>query len=513
MNNAYNDSQTNLSMYYNRSSSSNEPLGPSNTNGNANNPGTSPRTLTVEGVSSDGAGAGASTAIPNVNPNINANIVNDIYSQLSQLTSQFNNYQNASNEKINQLSVRLDYINDSVESMKRNISDVNQQMILLLQNNQNNNFSTYYNSQNKVLEVFSKNIAKLGKEIEEIATAPMNQILHPQLQSQQRIPRNNSTSNYPEDDAFGKTLTIRSPATQGNSNPTSPFIANRFNFDINTFPQARTNPTSITPTAPTFQLQNTYATIPDPVILNSLAKPAHPNITITSSEEKPKPKKRRKAAPKQPANNTNGYMLPLPTLLPNDEEIKNGPKESPINQVQFMATLPRPGESNPIIATGQAVQDRQFFTDIDHNMDSMRPREDSGDSTNATGDSEPPSKLSDSKKSEKSDKDPTQIYRVERSLKTITDIWKEYEYGLKDKPPLKLLEHKYGTKWRNETESRTFLRRKKIYDAIEAGMRDGIEESAIIQELEEYRSYDNNGTIKKKPLLWLSTHIPEKYVR
>jgi hypothetical protein len=575
MNEAFNASQANLSMYYNSSNSNNESLGTSNgSNGNASNSGNSPRTLTIEGgVRNDGVGggvgAGAGTSASTVvNPNSvnNANIVNDIYSQLSQLTNQFNNYQNATNEKNHQLNIRLNFINDTVESMKRNMSDVNQQMLLLLQDNRNNNFSTYYNSQNKVLEVFSKHISKLSKDIEELSNAPnpmQNQVgglpSHPQLQSQQHltqpvriIPRTNSTSNCNEDDGFGKTLTIRSPALQGNSNPTSPFIPNKFNFDINTFPVARTNPTSFAPTPPTFQVHSNtphqnFATMPYTVIPTTIASKVpnntdsnHPSIPLTSSETEKshsKSKKRRKSSkPRQPSNSAPSYMLPLPTLLPKDEEgLKNGTNNivahtgslkgghSPLNQVQFMATLTRPGETNPIINTAlrQAqVQESQFFSDIDHTMVPIttRPREDSDISTN-TGNSESKSKDSDLKsistKSDKSEsnKDPTQFYRVERSLKTITDIWKEYKYGLKDKPPLKLLEHKYGTKWRNETESRTFLRRKKIYDAIEVGMREGIEESAIIQELEEYRSYDNNGTIKKKPLLWLSTHIPEKYVR
>ena len=585
MNGAFNTSQANLSMYYNSSNSNNESLGTSNgSNGNANNAGNSPRTLTIEGdVRRDGvgggvgAGAGTSTSTA-VNPNAvnlnsvnNANIVNDIYSQLSQLTNQFNNYQNATNEKIHQLNLRLDFTNSTVESMKRSMSDVNQQMLLLLQDNRNNNFSTYYNSQNKVMQVFSKHISKLGKDIEELSNAPnpiQNQVgglpSYPQLQSQQHlaqpariIPRTNSTSNCNDDDGFGKTLSIRSPGVQGNSNPTSPFIPNKYNFDINAFPVARTNATSFAPTPPTYHLHSNpphqnlhsnpphqnFATMPYTVIPSKVPNNTdsnHPNIPLASSETEKshsKSKKRRKSSkPRQPSNSAPSYMHPLPTLLPKEEEgLKNGTNtivaqsgslkggHSPLNQVQFIATLTRPGETNPIVNTAlrQAqVQETQFFSDIDHTMDPIttRPREDSDISSN-TGNSESKSKDSDLKSiSTKSDKsesnnDPTQFYRVERSLKTITDIWKEYKYGLKDKPPLQLLEHKYGTKWRNETESRTFLRRKKIYDAIEVGMLEGIEESVIIQELEEYRSYDNNGTIKKKPLLWLSTHIPEKYVR
>ena len=102
-------------------------------------------------------------------------------------------------------------------------------------------------------------------------------------------------------------------------------------------------------------------------------------------------------------------------------------------------------------------------------------------------------------------------YKLERSLKSLAEIWKEYAHGLNNKPPLKSLETKYGTKWRNETESRTFLRRKKIYEAIEIGISKGYTEDEVIQELEMHRSYNKNGVIKRKQLLWLSSNMPEKF--
>lgn len=104
-------------------------------------------------------------------------------------------------------------------------------------------------------------------------------------------------------------------------------------------------------------------------------------------------------------------------------------------------------------------------------------------------------------------------FKLERSLKSIHDIWKEYQYGLNDKPPLRLLEEKYGTKWRNDTELRTFLRRKKIYEAIECGKSKGLSEEQVIDDLESFRSFESNGVLKKRPLLWLCLNVPEKYVR
>ena len=102
-------------------------------------------------------------------------------------------------------------------------------------------------------------------------------------------------------------------------------------------------------------------------------------------------------------------------------------------------------------------------------------------------------------------------YKLERSLKALADIWKEYAHGMNNKPPLKSLENKYGTKWRNETESRTFLRRKKIYEAIENGITKGYTEDQVIQQLEDHRTYRKNGSLKRKPLLWLSSNMPEKF--
>ncbi|CUM67841.1 uncharacterized protein PRCAT00005549001 [Priceomyces carsonii] len=105
----------------------------------------------------------------------------------------------------------------------------------------------------------------------------------------------------------------------------------------------------------------------------------------------------------------------------------------------------------------------------------------------------------------------TPQYKLEKSLKTIDEIWKEYEYGLNGKPPLKDLENKFGTKWRNETELRTFLRRKKIYEAIEIGKALGNSDDDVIRELEAHRSYDHNGYTRKKPLLWLCQNVPSKF--
>lgn len=102
-------------------------------------------------------------------------------------------------------------------------------------------------------------------------------------------------------------------------------------------------------------------------------------------------------------------------------------------------------------------------------------------------------------------------YKLEKGARDVSEIWKEYEYGINGKPPLKSLEIKYNARWRNDTESRTFVRRKKIYNAIETGKAKGYNEEDIINELESLRTYYSNGTVKKKPLSWLYTNIPKKY--
>lgn len=104
-------------------------------------------------------------------------------------------------------------------------------------------------------------------------------------------------------------------------------------------------------------------------------------------------------------------------------------------------------------------------------------------------------------------------YKLEKSLKSVQEIWQEYEYGLQGKPPLKILEAKFSAKWRDETESRTFLRRKKIYEAIENGIRNGYDEAVVIDELEEARVYSSRDAIKKRSLHWLYTNIPPKFSR
>ncbi|KAK6201336.1 putative osmostress-responsive transcription factor [Scheffersomyces amazonensis] len=598
MNDTYSSNQSNPSMYYNPAASSNNQQSASSTSANANNSNTN--------VSSSNANANN----PNnssTNPN-NPAIINDIYSQINQLSNHFNNYQTNNNEKINEMNIKLNFINDSMDTIKHNLNELTQQVLVLIQNNNNNNtnnnnnnnpnISGFYNNQSKVIELFNKHIYKLSKDIEELSH-PSNPAvgsgLNPQLrqsQSQQQHPQlhsqhhqltsnrnsqsnnsqpnnssnanNNAPTNYTvsgeevvEDltrPSFPKSLNLRSPAPQNNSNPASPFIPNRFNFDLNSFSTTRNTNTGTNTNAnnSTHGASSSTATFPN--FHNLQDNGSTPNLTNNAAnnntDKSSNKKKRRKSSKKddqqsprqvqtnQPQQSSvppaltanNSYILPLPTLLTSDVTSKNNPAAA-----QFMSVIPRQGDNGSLLRQGSGRQSFFGDDDIDNNIEDLTAGTTANGNTasNQGGNQEDVSggesnKSKSGKKRKKDDgegnnnggskvnkySNPLNLpkYRIERSLKSLTDIWKEYEYGLNDKPPLKLLEIKYGAKWRNETESRTFLRRRKIYEAIESGKSKGYTEDQVIQDLEAYRSYEINGAVKKKPLSWLCTNIPDKYV-
>lgn len=103
-------------------------------------------------------------------------------------------------------------------------------------------------------------------------------------------------------------------------------------------------------------------------------------------------------------------------------------------------------------------------------------------------------------------------YRLAK-VHTVAEIWKEYNYGTSVNPSLRDLEKKFGSSWRFPTEMRTFARRKAIFTAIELGIKKGIPELQVIQDLEKRREYvTETGARKKRPLVWLSSNIPSMYV-
>lgn len=58
-------------------------------------------------------------------------------------------------------------------------------------------------------------------------------------------------------------------------------------------------------------------------------------------------------------------------------------------------------------------------------------------------------------------------YILNRTIMTVTDVWREYKDGLGGNPSVEFMEKEYGTAWRKDRkESRFFSRRKELYGAI-----------------------------------------------
>ncbi|KAG1444101.1 hypothetical protein G6F56_010431 [Rhizopus delemar] len=62
---------------------------------------------------------------------------------------------------------------------------------------------------------------------------------------------------------------------------------------------------------------------------------------------------------------------------------------------------------------------------------------------------------------------PIPVYHLDRTLKTVDEVWKEYSVGIKRGPAVEMLELEHGTLWRKDrTEARYFGRRNVIYKEI-----------------------------------------------
>ncbi|OWY91440.1 hypothetical protein PHMEG_00039980 [Phytophthora megakarya] len=58
-------------------------------------------------------------------------------------------------------------------------------------------------------------------------------------------------------------------------------------------------------------------------------------------------------------------------------------------------------------------------------------------------------------------------YKQVRSLKTVHQVWQEWESGLNGGPPVRIMEETHGSSWRcNAAEKRFFFRRKRIIDRV-----------------------------------------------
>ena len=80
------------------------------------------------------------------------------------------------------------------------------------------------------------------------------------------------------------------------------------------------------------------------------------------------------------------------------------------------------------------------------------------------------------------------IYKMNRNLTTVPQVWQEYTSGLKGNPSVRDLEANYGPRWRkNDTERVFFSNRKKIYDMIEELIRMGQTEDDAVAKVEALR--------------------------
>lgn len=97
---------------------------------------------------------------------------------------------------------------------------------------------------------------------------------------------------------------------------------------------------------------------------------------------------------------------------------------------------------------------------------------------------------------------------MQKGLKTVAAIWKEWSEGLDGKPSLQSLNNKWGTKWRSSAADRKlYSNRLQIIKEIQK--RSGNNPVQLgIQELEDLRM--DNGTGIKRSIEWLRKYILEK---
>jgi hypothetical protein len=79
-------------------------------------------------------------------------------------------------------------------------------------------------------------------------------------------------------------------------------------------------------------------------------------------------------------------------------------------------------------------------------------------------------------------------YQLQK-LYNVSDIWREWKYGIAGSPAVEALEEKWGHRWRPGTKARVaFSRRKVIWDEVRSLLRDGMTEEAAVQKLEHLRA-------------------------
>ncbi|KAG5422041.1 HOT1 [Candida metapsilosis] len=516
----------------------------------------------------------------------------DFYQLIGQLQQQ--------NSINNQLVMKINYLSDSVDEVKRSLSEIQQSVFTLQNSGQASPLAGVptgnLTNQFKAFEVFTKHLTKLNKDIEAIngqalGAQPMDQQqnqqqqqqqlsrqlhsqqsqqphqsqpqVNPELQSQNHMNvagntmphehnvhqnQNQTTSNQAfddETDSGRKNIVPRSPGVHSSS--TSPYV-----FELGPFPTVRNNmngninydKSPMTSSQIPHQLRRSQqaksSMMPSQQQLQTLPQQQlhavqhgqsqrPPTLTQHPQQQLHNNNHNQTSHPQQAPNTySNSYMLPVPPLLHDDKTgtLTHGNDSSSQYLLSrdnsgLLTSALRQQASHTRSIPAQTSNTFSFDdNDIEQSIGELEQQTSSsaGTTTHNTDKhiSEKPfpskkRKLGSDVKSGDIEESEVPQYKLERSLKSISDIWKEFAYGVNGKPPLKSLEDKYGTKWRNETESRTFLRRKKIYEAIEVGKSKGYSEDDVILELEDYRSFEKNGAIKKRPLSWMSANIPEKF--
>jgi hypothetical protein len=94
-------------------------------------------------------------------------------------------------------------------------------------------------------------------------------------------------------------------------------------------------------------------------------------------------------------------------------------------------------------------------------------------------------------------------YKMNRSISSVRDLWREWSDGIGGGPPVKALEETWGSKWRKETtERRFFNRRRIIIDEIGRIMKDEAKTAE-----EAVSMLDGRIRAPKKSLDWLQKQI------
>lgn len=476
-----------------------------------------------------------------VNPQEDSNLISAICTQLTQLNNCLTDYQISNNKKLESINLKVDLqlreINTKIDLLSEDIRGLAQNIPIPADDRYKNN-----RNHDKVLEIFNKHINKLNSDIQELSSSlysgkEANRLPESRREeplsyrgSVQRGEENEKSTNdmlhtttgqIPIDQNMAnkgrmwvKASSLKSPMPFHISAPSSPTV-NKFNFDfpgpINTLNDRTTT---------------TYAS-------HGMTRDLGPGVELDNTELIRANESRKNEKSSTNIENTRGnipytYSQPIMTsrngflgtkeVTSTSSSSKNILENPPQNVIENRIVdqseynnIAGEGHCNPIeVEVNNPGSFSRVLNTSAENNKVWKPQTKASDPldrlTNIIKNNIPGAILIKNKKPSA-----TPQYRLEKSLKNVSEIWQEYEYGINGKPSLKHLEAKYSTKWRNETELRTYLRRKKIYDAIEKGKEIGYTEEQIIEELEVSRTFEKFGVMKKKPLLWLYSNIPDKF--